>query len=395
MKILLLFEKDFPADKNRLLAFLHQHLSHLTFELYKEEFEFEENVLNYPESFGVVHETIKHFKPNFDRCLCFTTTPYDDNWFLHGDGYLTILSFFGWGHLTNLPHSNGIIYFIVRHLALNLDPSRFGHSNNTGCIYDSLGDKRGIDDGMRQARFCSSCLQRISAIGEGEQANVFNDLKLLMNLLSEASRWNKDILATIVPEDSALTKRKAKSNLGIQVVIASPGDTSVERKILLDSLERKFRIDNHEAHCGFRIIANGWEDLASQNGYTQDVINKMIIANSDFVITVFKHRLGTPTRNLETGIERAPSGTAEELLQTLDKSKKNQPIGMVYFYSKAPIISLDSPDKNAIEKEWMRLSNFKKSIQDKIILKPYTEADELLNIVLKDLENNILEYIER
>ena len=64
-------------------------------------------------------------------------------------------------------------------------------------------------------------------------------------------------------------------------------------------------------------MVNGWEDLASQNGYAQDVINSKLIEESDFVIAVFKHKLGTPIKNVSSGLPRAESGTAEELLQTL------------------------------------------------------------------------------
>lgn len=396
MKVLLLFDKGFPIEENKLLGFLQQQLTHVAFELYSKDFCIEGIVINKSKTFKEVHKTINYLRNSDYKVLCFTAKQYDDNWFVHGDKRLAITSFYAWNFLTNLPPSNGIVYFISRYFAEYLNPRRVRHTDNTGCIHDNLVDKRGVDDGMRQARFCSNCLQIISTtITQEWQKNLFHDLKKLLNLLSEASRWNEDILNRIKKKTNVLGKRKAKSNKAIQVVIASPGDTGIERKVLLDSLERKFRIDNHEAHCGFRIIVNGWEDLAAQNGYAQDVINSKIIEESDFVIAVFKHRLGTPTRNLETGKERAPSGTAEELLQTLDKSKERHPIGMVYFYSKAPVISLDSPDKEGIEREWIRLTNFKASIQDKIIYKPYTEATELLSVVLRDLEKNIIDYIEK
>ena len=161
----------------------------------------------------------------------------------------------------------------------------------------------------------------------------------------------------------------------------------------MDRLERRFRTDNHERHCGFRILVNGWEDLATQNGYAQDVINKKLIAESDFVVSIFKHKLGTPTFDQQTGIQKAESGTVEELLQALDNSKPTHPIGMAYFYSAAPAPSLESPDFDSIKKEWERLKEFKQSISTKMIYKPYTETEELLNMILKDLEKNISDYI--
>jgi hypothetical protein len=247
---------------------------------------------------------------------------------------------------------------------------------------------------MRQSRFCSNCLKRLSEVLTDEnELKLFDDLQILMNHLSDSSRWNKDVLLSFKVVSNKIQKRKPKKHNAVRVVIASPGDTDAERKILLDSLEVKFRRDGHESHCGYRIIVTGWEDLASQNGYAQDVINDKIIKESDFVVAVFKHKLGTPTKEISTGLQRAESGTAEELLQALDKTKDNHPIGMAYFFSKAPVISLDSADKEKIEKEWQRLANFKDSIKDKMIYKPYTDSNELMSIVLKDLENNIIDYI--
>jgi hypothetical protein len=53
--------------------------------------------------------------------------------------------------LTNLSKNNGLLYFIVDYLALILDETNFRHYELTGCIYDFLANKTGIDDGMRQA----------------------------------------------------------------------------------------------------------------------------------------------------------------------------------------------------------------------------------------------------
>ena len=122
-------------------------------------------------------------------------------------------------------------------------------------------------------------------------------------------------------------------------------------------------------------------------------INEKIIAESDFVIAVFRHKLGTPTKDTVSGKKRAESGTVEELLQALDKTNDSCPIGMAYFYSQAPLVSLDNPEKTQIEKEWNRLSEFKESIKEKMIFKPYTENNELISIVLRDLEKNITDYI--
>ena len=61
------------------------------------------------------------------------------------------------------------------------------------------------------------------------------------------------------------------------------GDTNIECQLLLGSLEVRFRGDNHESHCGFRIIVDGWENLASQPGYPQQVINEMLFLQFYYV----------------------------------------------------------------------------------------------------------------
>jgi len=396
MKILLLIDDSFEIDKKKLKIFLSNNTKHLKFILFDKPFVIEDKFISKPKSFNKIHKKFNCEFNDYDRVFCFTDLQYNDNYFIHEHNNLSIFSFAYWSLLTNLPKSNGLIYFIIDYLALYIDTSEFRHANVTGCIYDFLAEKRGIDDGMRQARLCSNCLKRVSdLITDDETQGIFDDIKTLMDLLSISSKWNKDVFDNVVTKSTTLNKRNSKSDKGINVIIASPGDTQQERKLLIDTLERRFRTDNHEKHCNFRILVNGWEDLASQNGYAQDVINEKLIRESDFVIAIFKHKLGTPTFDQETGIKRADSGTVEELLQALDNSKQTHPIGMAYFFSTAPIISLDSPDFDKIASEWKRLNEFKKDISTKIIYKPYTEPTELLNTILKDLEQNINNYITK
>jgi hypothetical protein len=396
MRILLSFDEKFPVNKEQLTKLVQKKTKYVKFELYNGINILFKGLITNPETFKNLLRKFEAIKNNYDHIFHFTLKQYDNNFFFQEYDSLVIMSFYGWEYLTDLPMSNGVLYFIINYLTLEINHTNFRHFKNTGCIFDFLKNKTGVDEGMRQARFCSKCLKRISdSLVSEEDRKLFDDLQVLMNLLSEASRWNKDILVAERPESNLLTKRKPKIDNEIQVVIASPSDTAVERKILLDSLEVRFRRENHEKLCGFRIIVNGWEYLSSQPGYSQDIINEKIIDESDFVVAVFKHKLGTPTKDIESGNIRAVSGTAEKLLQTLDKNKINHPIGMAYFFSKAPVVSLDNPDKKKIETEWNRLSKFKEEIKEKMIYKPYTNEDELITMVLNDLEKNIQEYIIR
>ena len=227
MKILLLFDKEFPIDSRKLLTFLKQKLSYIKFELHTDDFEIKDNIISRPNTFKQVHFELKDKQKDFDGVYCFTIKQYNDNYFFHEYRKLLIFSFYRWTFLTDLPISNGVIYFMVDSISLQINPTNFRHENITGCIYDFLFDKRGVDEGMRQARFCSNCLNRLSKFIKSEKdLNVFNDLKNLMNLLSESSRWNNDILETIKINNSLISKRKPKKDKGLQIVIASPGDTN-------------------------------------------------------------------------------------------------------------------------------------------------------------------------
>ncbi|WP_418675660.1 hypothetical protein, partial [Akkermansia sp.] len=112
------------------------------------------------------------------------------------------------------------------------------------------------------------------------------------------------------------------------------------------------------------------------------------------VVAIFKYKLGTPTIDIATNQERSVSGTAEELLTSLNNSMADKPLGMAYFYSKAPSVSVDLDDLEIIKNDWDNLQKFKKDIQNKILYKPYTETGDLLQIIISDLEKNIIDYFE-
>lgn len=217
---------------------------------------------------------------------------------------------------------------------------------------------------------------------------IIEDIKLSSNYPVSTSPSNK-------PKSPPLTSptiktKKLIDGQNVQILIASPSDAIAERDSLLNSLETKFRRDEYESQCGKRIIVRGWEELASQSGYGQDLINEQILKKVDIVLAVFKHKLGTPTIDPSTGVKRSDSGTAEELLFAINNNTvPNAPLGMAYFFSEAPELSFDSVDFDNALDQWKKLKQFKKDIQCKILYKEYPSPDELLTIVCKDLSLNI------
>lgn len=224
---------------------------------------------------------------------------------------------------------------------------------------------------------------------------IIEDIQLSTNYPTSTTTTTT-IPPTVSPSTIAQpSKRKSLDGQTIQILVASPSDTAEERELLLNSLETKFRREGFESKSGKRIIVRGWEELASQSGYGQDIINEQILQSIDIVLAVFKHKLGTPTIDTNTSLKRAESGTAEELLFAINnKTIVNPPLGMAYFFSEAPKISLDSIDfENAVE-EWKRLKNFKQDIKHQILYKEYSSPEKLLSIVCVDVSENIKRLFE-
>ncbi|MBO9202038.1 MULTISPECIES: hypothetical protein [Niastella] len=226
---------------------------------------------------------------------------------------------------------------------------------------------------------------------------IIEDLRLSTNYPALSSTG----IATTISLDKGLSaivnpeKRKALDGKTIHILIASPSDVTVERELLVNSLETKFRREGFESQCGKRIIIRGWEELASQSGYGQDIINKQVLKKVDIVLAVFKHKLGTPTIDPTTSVKREESGTAEELLFAINNSSTNNPpLGMAYFFSEAPNMSFDSIEFEKSVEEWKRLKKFKQDIRHKILYKEYSSSDKLLTQACSDISENIRQHFE-
>jgi hypothetical protein len=397
MRINIIIDESLEIDYDKLELLFNKHSKSIDFKVYKNEFSWDEEHIVYPRTHEKISESFSEEEVNSYINFIFTDTQYINNFFYEGYENLVPFSLYDWNYLTNLPIENGILFFATTYLARLLENADNRHYDNIGCVYDFLGDKRGVDDGMRQASFCKNCLESLEQkVLSEEDEKLLDDLKLLLDLLSTSSKWNKSILDDIKKDSIHINKkRKAITEKEINVVIASPGDLIEERELLLDKLERKFRTDKHEELCKHRLKVHGWEDLASQNGYPQDVINERIIKNMDIVLAIFKHKLGSPTTNQETGKERFPSGTAEEILYAIDNKNINSPLGMVYFYSKPPAPSFDAENYDKLKSEWDRLKAFKQSIGNKVIYKPFTSKEELIELASKDLMKNISELFKK
>jgi hypothetical protein len=360
-----------------------------------ERYDFPEKLLSENDSLRKYYKQLEN-PSDYDAILLITDVPYDDNYFLHEYKELAIVSFYGWNDLTQLPKENGMLYWLCATIFYFVQTSYVRHYDTTGCLNDFLGDKTAIDKGMRDAFLCEKCLAKLKRKKlDGFQKLWLKDTVILLDCLSQHSRWNRNILSNQLVKETVnqVTKRKSLRKGEISVLIASPSDTQKEREILLHRLGNKFRTDGHEEACGYRIITHGWEDLASQTGYPQDIINELILPKIDMVVGILKHKLGTPTKDKNNKI-RAESGTVEELYYAIEKYPERV-LCLLYIFPKVPAPPLNDKNYETITQNWKRVEKFKKHIQDKVIYKTYSSGDELLNMVTVDLNKNIKTYISK
>ncbi|KYK38276.1 MAG: hypothetical protein AYK18_17520 [Theionarchaea archaeon DG-70] len=152
MKILLVQDEGIKIDLERSSNILNDLCNTVRFESYKSPINVE-----LPSPYSIIRKTsyislkketelLSQITSNIEKDYLFyvTSRRHRDNYFLHASGNVIICSFFGWEYYTNLPVENGLFYFIADCLALQILED-FRHQKLTGCIYDFLGDKTGVD----------------------------------------------------------------------------------------------------------------------------------------------------------------------------------------------------------------------------------------------------------
>lgn len=108
-----------------------------------------------------------------------------------------------------------------------------------------------------------------------------------------------------------------------KVFIASPDDVKEEREIVRSVLMRWNAINAETKHI--ILLPVGWETHSSPvTGITaQDYINDEVLADCDILIGIFWSKVGSPTKNAE-------SGTIEEINRHVSERK----LAMLYFSTK-------------------------------------------------------------
>lgn len=102
--------------------------------------------------------------------------------------------------------------------------------------------------------------QDIGDLGRSQNQQLGVNLKRLESLVKAilddkiySTNYQNTKIDKFIKKEKLATPMK-KTIKEVKVLIASPGDVQVEREMLLDKLETKFRRNNYEEYCGARII---------------------------------------------------------------------------------------------------------------------------------------------
>lgn len=187
MKIALYTDNTIPLPLDPICDLLNSVFNQIEFSVGKENLRIDVRISvpaiyeNLPE--GLIKEIAK-----YDYAFMCTNVPYENNYYFEGGDGCVLISFSGWNLYTELPLTNGFVYFICSLLTDLLDIGKT-HDQNTGCINDFWWDKRGVDVGMRAAFICAKCLNKYT----GDPQHL-RDIRKMLDLISTASRSGSDII---------------------------------------------------------------------------------------------------------------------------------------------------------------------------------------------------------
>lgn len=156
------------------------------------------------------------------------------------------------------------------------------------------------------------------------------------------------------------------------VMTASPGDVQAERAIIRDVIYEWNAV--HSKTKEIVLLPIGWETHSSpeMGSHPQSIINKQVLEKCDVLIGVFWTRIGTPTKDYN-------SGTVEEIERHINSGK---PV-MLYF-SNQPI-SMDEVDK----KQHAELEVFKASCKERGLYHSYKSLPEFREVFYRHLQLKI------
>ncbi len=324
--ITLFNERDEPTNIGPVVSVLNQICHTIDFHVGSPSPTVPGPMVHWPDSHRAVAKQVRAQSATDVLTVVFTSKPYDNNFFFEGTESLSIVSFYAWESLTNLPRTNGVVYFVADLLALMLSDS-FRHEDTTGCIFDFLWDKTGIDTGMRFAGVCQSCLRRLPQLKlDAQQRGILSDLKALLDALGLASKWGNDI-ATYPLSDSAMQSR-------VDIKLPSPNVSKLEvlrRQLGIAGSASSEKGRMFEDFCAFFFGSiRGWREIA-RDVRLEDCEVDLVYDISDgpsLLTSRMGHNIYVECRNRT---EKAGASDISHFIQNL--TSRNLKAGMFFSYS--------------------------------------------------------------
>jgi len=191
-------ENNVDVNLDKLITYLNEKCKSIKFNSLKFTITIDDEVITSPKtspkSYTNLDKKILEQCKNDFQTLIFTLKRYENNFFWDPYKQYNIISLYNWNSLTKLSMNNGVAYFIAAIVSQDID-IRVRHNETTGCIYDFNWHKPDIDKVMRIGFICPSCLKRIKTKQiEEEKEALLTDLENILNDLSTASKWDKDII---------------------------------------------------------------------------------------------------------------------------------------------------------------------------------------------------------
>ena len=162
----------------------------------------------------------------------------------------------------------------------------------------------------------------------------------------------------------------ARSTTTYDIVLSCPTDVEKEKEVIKKVIDDFNRTVGNNLSINLNLKNWSTDSFAQSREPAQNLLNKQFIDDADMIICIFWGRMGTPT-------ERYESGTAEEMLEAIEKGKQ-----VFLYFSNAPV------EINAVDAEQLSsVREFKKKIQEMQIAyyKTYNDLEEFKSVITTDL----------
>jgi hypothetical protein len=188
MKVVIYTDNTLPIALGPICKILNSIFNDIIFSIGKESLIIKDSSITVPDIYQKIPKKVMNEAKKFDLSILCTNIPYVNKYFWESDGTIMIISFNDWNLYTDLPITNGLLYFIASILA---DEKRVGstHEKNIGCLNDFWWDKTGINTGMRAAYLCGHCRENY----QGDQKFIL-ELQNLLDFISSSSRLVRDVV---------------------------------------------------------------------------------------------------------------------------------------------------------------------------------------------------------